>query len=430
SPGYSITFVRDPERTENYKLAFGGGKDNEGNQIINKEEIGDIYFTPPGTKEFTNVIGDITVGDRTSQCYISRKDGKMFVTFFLQDDEGNLGNYYIYIDAVYKGEGNSTYIVTGVERSQTIYSTQYLTNYYLYYYYFGAGAAQSYQNNFGTIDIVEVFDEDCNVIESYAEGKFGSASAFYDYDGNPLGFKHDFEVEDVQGQNRVEAYTVTYVADDGFTYNVYFITGPHPYMAARAYIVNLFGREETLTTEDGVYEVTIERVAASDRGYKLGALSKIKIVKNGEEVENGAIAIIGGEVYLIVRNDSGNATYYKVEIDLETASQVDEKEKVLKIESVGVDEKESETYYSDDEKEKSFVDFVDGKITVISLVGEKENRTNYIVFECEYDEESETYTVKTSISSYTVRIVDGKAVIEEIKEEEEKEPEPDAEPQE
>ena len=418
SEGLSIDFARDPERTENYRMRLGD----------DLYVIGDISFTPPGTKNFTNVIGDISVeglGSGTTQCFISREDGKMYVTFLLEDDKGNLGSYDIYINATYRGAEGSTYYITGMERSQTVYSAQYLTYYYLYYYYFGAAAAQSYRNGFGTIKIVEVLNEDCEVEESYAEGVFGDYSAFKDYNGNDLGFKAPYEVEEnVQG-SRNDLYTVRYVAEDGFTYNVYFIVFQHPYMRALAYEVSYFGREETLTTENEVYEVTIERVAASDRGYKPGTLAKVDIKKNGERVENGSIAIINGEVYVIARNDDGSATYYKVDIKLETLPAT-EKDKVLKIESVEVTEHVSVTYFSDekftvdDKEEASFIDFVEGEPMALSVVSEvdgKVTRRNYIILSYEHDAETGVYTVTTAGGDYIVTIVEGKAVIEAVVEE-------------
>ncbi len=405
SEGVSISFQRDPDRTENYRINLEG----------ELKDIEELSFTPPGTKTFTNVVGDITVGGRSSQCFITREEDKMFVTFLLQDDKGNLGNYNIYIEATYKGGEGSTYIVTGVERSQTIYSSKFLSNYYLYYYYFGAAAARSYNNEFGTIKIVEVFDEEWELIDFYAEGEFGSASNFKDYKGNPLGFKAKYEVQEGEGQAvGTDFYTLSYVADDGFKYNVYFIVGNHPYMRSLAYMVNLFGREETLTTDDGVYEVTIERVAATDRNYKLGALARVEVKKNGVKVENAALAIIYGNVFLIERKEDGTATYYQIDIKLENNGSVEESE-VLKIDSVSVKEYTSTTYKSEDGE--SFVDFVDGIPTVLSLTDGKGNRTNYIVSAYTHDEETGEYKITTSVAEYIVKIVDGKAVIEKVEEE-------------
>ena len=42
----------------------------------------------------------------------------------------------------------------------------------------------------------------------------------------------------------------------------------------------------------------------------------------------------------------------------------------------------------------------------------------YVAVSCEYDEATQTYTVSTTMSKYTVQVVDGKVVITEVIEEE------------
>ena len=400
NPGRAMTFERDLS-TGNYKLSLNG----------ELSVIGDLYFTPPGTETFTNVLGDIEIDGKFYACRMTRTADGMYATIGLSDGS----NYRIYMTADYRGTEASTYYVTGVERVRYIYSARYLTNYFMYYYYYGSAAAQSYTNNYGTIEIVDTYDENGEVISSYAEGKFGSASEFYDYNGDKLTFKAPYELHEEVSAGR-DMYVVRYVAGDGFTYNVYIFVENHPYMNRPAYF-GYFGREEVVSTADGVYEVTVERMAANDMGLTNGSLSDISFKKNGEKIENGAAALVDGVIYYIVRGETG-ATYYFIEVKYENTGEIGNVDGMLRIDGVTVTEKSSVTYYTEDGED--YVDFIDGKLTLLSVTTGS-GKKSYIVIEYEYDEVTGAYTVSTSENVYTVTIVDGKAVITFVEKEKEEE---------
>ena len=97
------------------------------------------------------------------------------------------------------------------------------------------------------------------------------------------------------------------------------------------------------------------------------------------------------------------------------------KDVITQIRNVRVTEKPATTYKA--ENGKDYVDFVDGKLIVMS-VETNGGRKTFIITDPEYDEQTGTYTITTSENVYTVKIVDGKAVItftENEKEEEKQE---------
>ncbi|MBP5176949.1 MAG: hypothetical protein ILP02_00015, partial [Clostridia bacterium] len=357
---------------------------------------------PPGTETFKNVLGQVEINSRNYDCLITRTDTEMFMTVGLSDGS----SYKVYLATDYRGSEQSTYIVTGVERTHYIYSSQYLTNYFMYYYYYGAAAAQSYANNYGTIEIVDKYDEAGEVVESYAEGKFGTAAQYFDSKGNPLTFKAAYELREKINPD-TDLYIVAFDGEDGFKYKAYFIVGNHPYMNRPAYIMTYFGREETVTADGGEYEVTVERIVASDVNNPRGALSDFSIRKSGTPVTGGAAALVNGVLYYIVRTDEG-ATYYFIDVRYESAGEIGEGDDLLEIVGAKVTVKTAVTYEQKDGD--GYVDFVDGKLTILS-VNTSDGKKNYIVLDYEYDEATSTYTVTIGETVYTVRIEDGKAVI-------------------
>ena len=389
--GKSITFARDANSGEHYRIALNG-------QLL---AIGGLYFAPPGSETF-NKNGEIEINSKYTACRVTRTDESMFVTVGLSDGS----TYKIYISAEYMGDEGSKYAVTGIERTRYIYSSQYLTNYFMYSIYYGAAVAQAYPNNYGTIEIVDKYNETGVIIDSYAEGKFGTASEFFDSEGNRLTFKAAYELREKISAG-MDLYIVAFDGEDGFKYNAYFVVGTHPYMNQPAYVMSYIGREETVTSDDGLYEVTVERIIATDVNNPIGALSNFFIKRNGISLTNGAAALVGGRLYYIVRTETG-ATYYLIDVRYENSGEVGQEDGVLKLVGASVTVKIATTYFEEDGE--GYVDFVDGKLTVLS-VNTASGKKNFIVIDYEYDEGTGTYTVTTSDNVYTIQIVDGKAVI-------------------
>lgn len=407
--GFAIVFTRNTDTANNYPVLVNIDEDG----VENRKPLTDLTFAPSGETEF-KVTGIVNVDGKNYDCYVIREvmeDGTfaMYVT---------IGAYRFDIVVNYVGEdenGNSmnTYEVVGMKYIVSALSYTYMDTYYMYYSILGAYADMFVSNQLGSIMLTTIYNEAGEEVESYFTSMFGENSGFVDLNGNLIQIEKAEYEESESG-----LYTVTVQAEDGYTYKFYFILRVHSAFGAYGFINCAFTRVQTLTAQNG-YVVEVERIITSEYGYNPGAVFTLKLTNNGEAIETESFLLKDGIVYCIVRtkgeNDVITATeYYKVVFTEKDSGTVGEEESTIVAiyESVTVSKENIQTLYTEDGK--SFVDI--SEKTGVMLLALETNM--YVAVSCEYDEATQTYTVSTTMSKYTVQVVDGKVVITEVIEEE------------
>lgn len=401
--GYAINFSRKDGATD-YPIIIGE----------DRLDFTQLLFAPTGEDEFT-VSGIIKHNDDSYSCNVVRET----------DDENNVSmyvtiDYYrLDIDVEYKGQtfdgsGDSSFTVTGLSYSRAYISYAFMDLYYQIYSLYGSTLANLLSNTFGTISFIREYDADGAVKEDYLTGAFGEASRMYDSTGNIVSF------DKVSYSNTDSGlYTIDTVAADGYTYSVHFIFATHRAFGITGYYVYAFTRTETVPANDG-FTVETERVISSDAGLTEGALYTISLKLNDNLIEGELALNINGSLYYIVRERGENdviasSTYYKIALVEKTASGPIENDKklVALYESATVTAETMTVVYSEDGA--SFVEISSDKGVMILSAGDV---LTYAV-ESVYDADTATYTVVAANGkTYTVKVENNKAVIEDVTAEE------------
>ena len=445
--GLAITFKRDAATKDEYPL------------LDEKlSPIRSLSFAPTGNGQFA-VNGKIVLESTDDKGNVTASDYNCIVTRWI-DEDGNvelyvtIGGYRFDITVEYKGDnadGTSanTYTVTRMRRMVNTYSYTYTYMYYLYYYFMGAEAAASYENTFGEIAFVCEYDKEGNKGSTYADAKFWKDSKYYDENGE-LFEGGQFTIYDSEG-NAVElenlklSSTKTYVyelrmqSEGGCQYKLYFAIGNSMLEGMYAYQTVAFVREETLKTDDG-YTVKVQTTIASDMDYKEGDFFNIELIYGeGDEavtIKGEAWYDLNGVTYYIVREYDEvtglirKTTYYKLafvkdvddSLGGETEGEETEATTTLPLyKSVTVTAESVKTIYAANNSDIIDLNEVTGKIMILGFEGK-----GWIVTSSEYDEATQTYTVKLSETTiYKVKIVeqDGREIvtIEQVVQEEEAE---------
>ena len=434
--GLGIGFTRVGE-VDDYRLPWKANSDGE--QTYAK--IKDIKFTPNGSDfevSGTMLIETPDVDENGKPVNVSRtctfvrevkEDGtfEMYVKLYLSS--------YVYyrfdLSLSYKGvneedESLSEYEIRGMKRIINVSSYNYQYIYSMYSMIFGASFAATIPNSYGTIELVYVYGTDSEEMSRYISPKFGEAyNGIVDYNGDEVSFDGmSFELEN----NAIDLETV---GKDGNTYRLHISIRSAG--SGIGFTLAAFTRVQEFNVNG--YTVEIERIMLSESAAP-GALYNIKLSKGGEAINANNIVRIGDSWYYIVRTQNDekkfvSATYYKLDLEEEEDDgTVDGKEtadgeegeegeevqntKIPLYKSVKLATFEVDTYYSDDGN--TYVDIgKDGKVYYIRQSG-----SWFAATETEYDSVADVYTIKGSNgNSYTLKIENGKAVLELIPEEEE-----------
>ncbi len=371
-PGYAITFSRVEETKDKYPVNAGDSK----------KPLEKLTFAPSGSDEFS-VSGSVFVNGTNYPCTVER---------VLEDGVYNMyiynGSLRIGITCTYAGENNCSYEVISLTSVNVYYPYQYLNNYYMIYMFYGSQYASTYTNNYGMIRQFVVFGEDGEETDRYVVAELLDGSNAYDMNGELLKAEHSLFKE--VGRY----YSLELESTDGYTYKLYIeLTRHQAFSSLVAYKIYGVVRSETMTSGD--YELTVERIIATESSYPAGTIFTMNLKKGEDELESSIIYKLEDTWYYVVRNtdEEGNhlsTKYYKLDLVEKDASSVEgEENEVCPYESATVTEIEVSTYFTADKK--TYADVMDGKVVLIQI-----GSTRYVPTETTYDEESKTYTITLS----------------------------------
>ena len=393
--GVALSFTRDPETADNYKIPLNNGTE------VEYVPIGNITFTPSGSDEFT-VIGQVQLGDSYYSAYICREvteDGvEMYIRIPL-----TVGYYRLDITVSYSGGGKvNNYEITSMRRIISLPSYNYLSVYYYIAMFYGQEFANTIPNTYGNIQLIYNYDVEGQQTDSYMTGTFGEDSGFYDINGNIMSFdKAEFAEE---GNGYVADFTAANAEDetpDTYTYRLHIGVQYIQQLGTFGYVVSGLTRVQTFEANDG-YTVEVERLITSDTGTQPGYVYSLKLTKDGEPIEYDIRMLSDGSWHCIVRTTDDNdkitsTTYYKVVFTEMTIAPIEPDEEggealeiVAPYESASVVVMPMETVYADNGTD--YVDInEDGEIMLMTV-----GNSIYVATESLYDEQSNTYTVTAS----------------------------------
>ena len=386
--GFAITFTRAEDTKDDYPVLV----------IRNPETrapLENLIFSPTGNDTFTS-SGTVTVGPMTLNCNVVREYVDDHYEMYVL-----VGYYRFDITVKYSGKAEdgsstSTYEVTGMHMNRKFDSYVYLNNYYMYYYFYGPSFVSTYENNLGVISQVQTFDKEGKLTEDYMKVEFGEETKALDLNGSLINIDNVSYEYDEQSNS----YTLEYLASDGYTYKLYILIRNHQAFNTNAYIIYAVTRKETITTLD--YELTIERIITSDYNFPVGGVYNATLKQGDTEFNSTESFEIDGILHYVARTYDDNehitsTTYYKLELTYKDSESLAE-DTVVPYESVVITPLDATTYYTSDKK--IFVDVLDSKIVFISIEGSK-----YLISECTFDSETNTYTIITSsLAEYKITI--------------------------
>ena len=303
----------------------------------------------------------------------------------------------------------------------TMPSYNYL--YYLYYVYqmMGSSAASQFPNTFGTVTLCTEYGEDGKATSSYLNATFGEKSKYLESDGTMITTVDHAELVSL-GNNY---YRATFTGKDGFKYTI--ILTRNVFSAFRVYGYSVYAliREETVSANDG-YQVTVNRVVASDMNVSAGAYFSFGLSKDGVNLDADNIMLNDGKLYYVVREKDENGkvvstAYYLLELKEKSSEIVGGEEEAKNqplpvYESATVTKTEATTVYTADEG--YYVDILPGNKVLLMAqraskdVDGKPAYNSILIAECTYNAETGVYTLKaTNDYTYTVTVTDGVATV-------------------
>lgn len=411
--GFAISFVRAEATKGLYPVLVDSQKELYA-------PIEKLTFAPSGSDEFS-VSGTVVINGTNYSCTVVRTitDGKT-ETYL------TIGYFRFDITISYQGTGvgsssQSTYEVTGLSYVMTMPSYNYL--YYLYYVYqmMGSSAASQFPNTFGTVTLCTEYGEDGKATSSYLNATFGEKSKYLESDGTMITTVDHAELVSL-GNNY---YSATFTGKDGFKYTI--ILTRNVFSAFRVYGYSVYAliREETVSANDG-YQVTVNRVVASDMNVSAGAYFSFGLSKDGVNLDADNIMLNDGKLYYVVREKDENGkvvstAYYLLELKEKSSEIVggeeEAKDQPLPVyESATVTKTEATTVYTADEG--YYVDILPGNKVLLMAqraskdVDGKPAYNSILIAECTYNAETGVYTLKaTNDYTYTVTVTDGVATV-------------------
>ncbi|MBQ2712405.1 MAG: InlB B-repeat-containing protein [Clostridia bacterium] len=412
SEGTALKFNRAEETKDDYPVLYS--------EEVGKLPITQITFSPSGSAEFT-VICYVTINNRQLEGTITREvdeEGKASMYILLAGYRFDIVVNYSGMDEY--GNDKSTYEVVGLSYINDLYSNTYLTYYYIY-----AMFGMQLPNSFGYISMVKEYDKTGEETRSYINASFGANSGMYDTNGNLFTLKEvPYTVDEELG-----VWVAEFADANNYKYTMYFGATNNQYLRMPGYVLYAVVRHETIVTADGVYELDMQRIIASDYSTP-GSLYSVMLKKNGEEMAYDIILQMDSEYYYVVRERDENGVitstrYFKIslveekpELGEETTEQ---KPGLTLIESAVIAEVAVNTLYNADGT--TFADITEDGV-ILLVIGED----IFIGIGNEYNEETATYTVTVHTgATYTVQVVEGKIVVAEVVEQEPSEEEPSEE---
>lgn len=397
-----------------------------------------LSFTPTGSQEFSTT-GTITLNNTAYSCTIVREFDestdayKMYVTF---------GYYHLDINATYLGEDASgaalsTYEITGLSYSMTVYSYSYLYTYYFVYMYFGSTYASQMKNTCGTITWHNVYNEDGDVTSTYIDGVFGlmvdgefkSSMGFVDQNNSNAAFQ-SISGATLVGENSNATtpqlntiYTIEMCESAGYKYRLHFAFDRTFYSMFGVYTYRVYGfnriNEYTQTIGSDTYTYEVETVVSTEvNSYSIGSVYTVSIKKNGTSITINQQGTIEG-IWTGITRDTANktATYYRVTLVANDDAVKDSNEKIkipATYSSSNLTTEDVESVYNTDGSQFIDINKTDHKIYLLYR-NESAGEKYYVVTSCTYDETTQTYTIVANSVTYTVTINgDNKAVITKV----------------
>ena len=199
------------------------------------------------------------------------------------------------------------------------------------------------------------------------------------------------------------------------------------FLAFRVYGYSVYAliREETVSANDG-YQVTVNRVVASDMNVSAGAYFSFGLSKDGVNLDADNIMLNDGKLYYVVREKDENGkvvstAYYLLELKEKSSEIVGGEEEAKNqplpvYESATVTKTEATTVYTADEG--YYVDILPGNKVLLMAqraskdVDGKPAYNSILIAECTYNAETGVYTLKaTNDYTYTVTVTDGVATV-------------------
>lgn len=401
--GFAINFARAESTKNLYPV-----------QIRNENEakyaLEGLSFQPGSGEEFT-VRGTVILNGTAYDCYVVRelnenKEAELYV---------NLGYYRFYIDVNYQGvnddgSSNNTYEVVALRYVRSVYSYTYLNAYYWNAIFFGSVL----ENTYGMVYIKAEYNENGEMTEQYITGEFGERG-LKDMDDNIISFeKGEYGFNKTTG-----VYSAQFVAEDGYTYKLYFGLVYHSAFGFYGYQVVALARVQTL--EIGTeYSLQVESIMATDLKYSVGDIYTVILTQKGETdtvIAADVLFAVNNTIYYVVRtkDEDGKITstkYYHIKlVEEERDTSVDDNDKVWVpfYQSATVTVEDVTTVYTADGK--LYVDISEERgVTFIAMYKE-----TLIASESTYDAATSTYTVKVvGNRTFTVKLVDGAVEIAEV----------------
>lgn len=405
---FELTFARKAGETK-YPIPFSSAED--------LQPLGQLKFSPTGSAEFTDSDASVWIKDKEYSCTVRRVlgDDKEYHMYILVP--AGVGNFVFEIDLTYQGdEAENDYSIESMRSEIVLYDTVYL-NFLLNYLMQG----QIISNSFGVITLTTPYDDSGVAQTPKASGVFGEtlkALGLTDTKGDVISFT-DAEYTYANG-----IYSVTFEGDDEYKYSIYFAVDQsyYNYIGMLGYGIYAFTRHET-PTADGGYTVDLERILFTESSsFSVGGYWKLALSKDGTELEYDAGYILDGKVYYFVRTKEEetdkvtSSKVYIIEFTQETSDVVgEEPDPLAPYKSATVTEKTLTVAY--DAEEKNYVEYDDEHTFVCLHMG-----TTTYLFEgenCTYNEETETFTLKTaSGKAFSVKVDNNVLTVTEIAAEE------------
>ena len=315
--GYTVVFNRDKETATQYDAGPG--------------LVDSIAFVPTGEAEFI-VSATVIINGKAKDATVERNATGTYL---------NVGFYRYSIEITYlgvnaNGTSNSTYKITSMCQVLTAQPYMYWYMYELWYYFTG----EEYTNEEGELMIRRDYTlEEVDLGngkkawttiegETYLVTSFLEKSKYIDSNGNVINAAACTVLYDTNGKkvtlNKVDltgatTYTASFVGSDGYTYYIYFGLVQSSYRTDKyEFGLTAFTREEILTCTDATgsitYEVALERIIASESGYKTGAMYSATLTKTvggtSETLETWAAYLdFDGNLQIIVREKNAKGKF-------------------------------------------------------------------------------------------------------------------------
>ncbi len=430
--GYAITFKRaEDDKYDDTHFKYPVSVSEKDETLYSLE---DLVFAPTGGDSFS-VRATIIINGKDYTGTIHRAVVKNGDTDEATTTEWYLtnGNLRFDLELYYQGAEHATYKITQLRSIRTYQSNMYLDVYLMMLLLLGYPMTDS----FGTITLVTEFNEDGTPGEGdkqYITSAFGQGSALYGYELEKQPYEYDeetgiytVELPEKKAASEEEAPAEEPAAT--YKYRLYFTLEPSDMFLQIGYemwgyTVLAYTRVETLQTSEAEpqYTVTAERVLYGDTNrYRAGDYYSVKLQKGAEETiaAYDHLLTVGDALYYVVYTRKEEkitaAKYYELKFTEEDSGSIAGDEvKLLK--SVAVREMDATVYYTDGGSyAEVLTDGAEKKIVHVYY------SQDYTVTECEYDAESQTFTVTTSTGRrLSIKITDetGKKIeITEIVEE-------------